>query len=206
MTKTVEMEQITDELIVKASFIIGGYFTISGVKVSILETTRLDDNVLFEYILQDTSVDIAHLKNAMTLILPQMMECIIPVPGKGSIGVKVPNEWLNRLASIRLSAIQNEDLCTSQITDEERNFIPMDILERDVLINDAAKYILVAGVASTSSLQRRFSIGYNRASRIMDILEAIGVVGAGANGKPRDVLVSNEEELNTLLNGVRKHI
>ena len=45
------------------------------------------------------------------------------------------------------------------------------------------------GVASTSSLQRRYSIGYNRAGKIMDQLEAAGIVGPSQGGKPRQVLI-----------------
>ena len=49
--------------------------------------------------------------------------------------------------------------------------------------------IVVSGQASTSSLQRRYSIGYNRAGRLMDQLEAAGIVGPSEGGKPRQVLV-----------------
>jgi DNA segregation ATPase FtsK/SpoIIIE, S-DNA-T family len=48
---------------------------------------------------------------------------------------------------------------------------------------------------STSMLQRKFNLGYNRAGRIMDQLEAAGIVGGASGSKPRDVLITTEYEL-----------
>ena len=48
-------------------------------------------------------------------------------------------------------------------------------------------------------IQRRFSIGYNRAGRLMDQLEAAGIVGPAMGSKPRDVLITDENSLNTLI-------
>lgn len=61
--------------------------------------------------------------------------------------------------------------------------------ERDPLFLEAAKWIVQSDVASTSSLQRRYSIGYNRAGRLMDQMEAAGIVSAAQGGKPRKVLM-----------------
>lgn len=61
--------------------------------------------------------------------------------------------------------------------------------ERDPLFDEAAMAVLSSGVASTSSLQRRFSIGYNRAGKIMDQMEAAGIVGPSQGGKPRQILI-----------------
>lgn len=63
--------------------------------------------------------------------------------------------------------------------------------ERDPLLIEAGRTVVMASTASTSSLQRRFSIGYNRAGKIMDQLEALGVVGASTGGKPRAVLMDS---------------
>ncbi|MNF11712.1 DNA translocase FtsK [compost metagenome] len=52
---------------------------------------------------------------------------------------------------------------------------------------------------STSMLQRKFNLGYNRAGRIMDQLEAAGIVGAAQGSKPRDVMVKTEYELQEIL-------
>lgn len=64
------------------------------------------------------------------------------------------------------------------------------ISERDTLFEEVARWIVNGNTASTSSIQRRYSIGYNRAGKIIDQLEAAGVVGASQGSKPRQVLVS----------------
>ena len=65
------------------------------------------------------------------------------------------------------------------------------LTDRDPLFEEAAEIVVSAGLASTSSLQRRYSIGYNRAGKIMDQLEAAGIVGPSQGGKPRNVLVDS---------------
>lgn len=67
--------------------------------------------------------------------------------------------------------------------------------DRDPLLFDAAKLIINKKDASTSLIQRKFSIGYNRANKIMDQLEAFGVVGPANGLNPREVLFESEEEL-----------
>ena len=61
--------------------------------------------------------------------------------------------------------------------------------ERDPLFEEVARLVVHSNNASTSSLQRRYSIGYNRAGKIMDQLEAAGIVGPAQGGKPRAVLM-----------------
>ncbi len=65
--------------------------------------------------------------------------------------------------------------------------------DRDPLFGDAARYVVQTDTASTSSLQRRYSIGYNRAGKIMDQLEAAGIVGPSQGGKPRQVLMDTTQ-------------
>ncbi|MGM9803416.1 MAG: DNA translocase FtsK, partial [Muribaculaceae bacterium] len=65
--------------------------------------------------------------------------------------------------------------------------------ERDPLFEDAVLFIAANDVASTSSLQRHYNIGYNRAGRIMDQMEAAGIVGPSQGGKPRKVLMTPSE-------------
>ncbi|MCM1290662.1 MAG: DNA translocase FtsK [Prevotella sp.] len=62
----------------------------------------------------------------------------------------------------------------------------------DPLLVEAGRSVVMANQASASSLQRRYSIGYNRAGKIMDQLEALGIVGPSQGGKPRTVLVDAE--------------
>ena len=66
--------------------------------------------------------------------------------------------------------------------------------EKDVLYNEILDYAIRTGKISTSLIQRKFSIGFNRAARIIDQFESDGVVGPAKGSKPRDVLVSYGEE------------
>ncbi len=70
-----------------------------------------------------------------------------------------------------------------------------DINDKDSLFEDAARLIVSSQSGSTSLLQRRMKLGYNRAGRLMDQLEAAGIVGASQGSKVRDVLIKTEAEL-----------
>ena len=74
-----------------------------------------------------------------------------------------------------------------------------DLSDRDSLFEDAARLIVQNQIGSTSLLQRRMKLGYNRAGRLMDQLEAAGVVGPNQGSKARDVLIKTEMELNQYL-------
>jgi S-DNA-T family DNA segregation ATPase FtsK/SpoIIIE len=69
----------------------------------------------------------------------------------------------------------------------------------DSMFEQAARMIVLEQYGSTSLLQRKMQIGYNRAGRLMDQLEAIGIVGAANGSKPRDVLVFSEQELENMI-------
>ncbi len=71
--------------------------------------------------------------------------------------------------------------------------------EKDPLFEEAARVIVATQQGSTSLLQRRMKLGYNRAGRLMDQLEAAGIVGANAGSKAREVLVKTESELQEIL-------
>ncbi|MGH2643297.1 MAG: DNA translocase FtsK 4TM domain-containing protein [Chitinophagaceae bacterium] len=71
--------------------------------------------------------------------------------------------------------------------------------EKDPLFVEAAQVIVAAQQGSTSLLQRRMKLGYNRAGRLMDQLEAAGIVGANAGSKAREVLVKTDTELQEIL-------
>ena len=76
----------------------------------------------------------------------------------------------------------------------------LDLGDRDPLFEEAARLIVQNQLGSTSLIQRRMKLGYNRAGRLMDQLEAAGVVGPGQGSKPRDVLIKSEMELDQYLN------
>ena len=69
----------------------------------------------------------------------------------------------------------------------------------DPYFDEAAHAIVISQQGSTSMIQRRFSIGYNRAGRLMDQLEKAGIVGPAQGSKPRDVMIQDENSLNAML-------
>ncbi|MGV8828866.1 MAG: DNA translocase FtsK 4TM domain-containing protein [Breznakibacter sp.] len=79
----------------------------------------------------------------------------------------------------------------------------VDLSKKDPMFDDAARIVVSNQSGSTSLVQRRFSIGYNRAGRIIDQLEAAGIVGPFEGSKARAVLVSDEAELERILNNYR---
>jgi S-DNA-T family DNA segregation ATPase FtsK/SpoIIIE len=79
----------------------------------------------------------------------------------------------------------------------------VDMAHLDPLFDDAARLIVINQSGSTSLIQRKFAIGYNRAGRLMDQLEKAGVVGAAMGSKPREVLIQDENSLNNLLSNLR---
>ena len=77
----------------------------------------------------------------------------------------------------------------------------IDLKNRDELFDEAARIVVMNQTGSTSAIQRKFSIGYNRAGRIMDQLEAAGIVGQNEGSKARQVLLQDEYALEQLLKG-----
>ena len=79
----------------------------------------------------------------------------------------------------------------------------VDMQHLDPLFEDAARVIVLSQSGSTSLIQRKFSIGYNRAGRIMDQMEKAGIVGVASGSKPREVLIQDEMSLENLLANFR---
>ncbi|MGL4781141.1 MAG: DNA translocase FtsK 4TM domain-containing protein [Bacteroidales bacterium] len=79
----------------------------------------------------------------------------------------------------------------------------IDMSDNDPLFEDAARLIVANQQGSTSLLQRKMSLGYNRAGRIMDQLEAAGIVGPFEGSKARQVLVMDETHLEMVLNNLK---
>ena len=82
---------------------------------------------------------------------------------------------------------------------ENRDF---DVNDKDALFEDAARLIVASQSGSTSLLQRRMKLGYNRAGRLMDQLEAAGIVGPNQGSKTRDVLIKTDADLQDYLNNM----
>jgi S-DNA-T family DNA segregation ATPase FtsK/SpoIIIE len=77
-----------------------------------------------------------------------------------------------------------------------------DIGDLDSMFEEVARFVVTNQQGSTSFIQRRFKIGYNRAGRIMDQLEAYGIVGKSEGSKPREVLISDSASLEKLLGDI----
>ena len=88
------------------------------------------------------------------------------------------------------------DLPDSELGGESAD---VDMQHLDPMFEDAARLIVMSQSGSTSLIQRKFAIGYNRAGRLMDQLEKAGIVGAAHGSKPREVLVQDEVSLDNLL-------
>jgi len=86
-------------------------------------------------------------------------------------------------------------LLPEYVDEKELEGKDFDLSDRDSLFEDAARLIVQNQIGSTSLLQRRMKLGYNRAGRLMDQLEAAGVVGPNQGSKARDVLIKTEIEL-----------
>ena len=88
------------------------------------------------------------------------------------------------------------------IGEESTGVGDVDLSERDTLFEDAARLIVVHQQGSTSLIQRKMKLGYNRAGRIIDQLEAAGIVGPFEGSKAREVLIQDEHSLEQLLSEI----
>ena len=95
-------------------------------------------------------------------------------------------------------------LLPEYIDDESGTSIDIDIADRDKLFKEAAEIIVIAQQGSASLLQRKLKLGYNRAGRLIDQLEAAGIVGGFEGSKARQVLVSDFMALEQLLENEKK--
>ncbi|WP_143959690.1 FtsK/SpoIIIE family DNA translocase [Litoribacter populi] len=86
--------------------------------------------------------------------------------------------------------------------DNDSSVGDVDLADRDPMFDDAARLIVLHQQGSTSLIQRKLKLGYNRAGRIVDQLEAAGIVGPFEGSKAREVLVHDEQSLEQLLNSL----
>ncbi|MDR1795388.1 MAG: DNA translocase FtsK [Erysipelotrichaceae bacterium] len=114
-------------------------------------------------------------------------------------GVYVSDEEINRItAKVKEQRKPNYDdafFNLEQLDNEEGGSVrPMDMAAEDPMYSEVKEYVIKTRKASTSLLQRRFGLGYNRAARIIDALEEHGVIGPQQGSKPRDVYIKAQEE------------
>lgn len=97
-------------------------------------------------------------------------------------------------------AYPDAHLLPEYIGEDSGTSLDIDASDRDALFRDAAEVLVIAQQGSASLLQRKLKLGYNRAGRIIDQLEAAGVVGPFEGSKARQVLVQDIAQLDQLLN------
>lgn len=88
--------------------------------------------------------------------------------------------------------------------EDEGSINDVDLSKRDKLFEDAARLIVINQQGSTSLIQRKLAIGYNRAGRIMDQIEAAGIVGPAQGSKPRDVYFLDERSLQDVFDSLNR--
>jgi S-DNA-T family DNA segregation ATPase FtsK/SpoIIIE len=74
----------------------------------------------------------------------------------------------------------------------ERNTEAADVEDKDELFDEAVRFVVQSGQASTSMLQRRFRIGFSRAGRLIDVMEQDGIIGPAEGSKSREILVASD--------------
>ena len=112
------------------------------------------------------------------------------------------NEYISEQQSYNMPfELPEPDMPEAEMGDSGNKEVDMQHL--DPLFEDAARLIVREQSGSTSLIQRKFAIGYNRAGRLMDQLEKAGVVGAAMGSKPREVMLQDENSLNNLLASLR---
>tara|TARA_R110002096_G_scaffold132768_3_gene283306 strand:- start:94446 stop:96902 length:2457 start_codon:yes stop_codon:yes gene_type:complete len=91
------------------------------------------------------------------------------------------------------------------VGEDEGSSLDIDISERDKLFEDAARVVIIHQQGSASLLQRKLKLGYNRAGRIVDQLEAAGIIGPFEGSKARQVLLPDELSLEQLLKNEKEN-
>lgn len=127
--------------------------------------------------------------------------------GKGIDCIRIQGAYVDTLEVDRIVNFISDqqgyryqfELPNSHYNKKQLNSQDIDIKSYDPLLSEAAHAIVITQQGSCSMIQRRFSIGYNRAGQLMEQLEKIGVVGAERGSRPRDVLIADIDSLNSLL-------
>jgi S-DNA-T family DNA segregation ATPase FtsK/SpoIIIE len=115
------------------------------------------------------------------------------LPPASSRCIRLHGPYISEQESARLASFlrkQGKPVFDESITAEDEKAGPSGIeYDKDELYDDAARIVVESGQVSISYLQRKMRIGFSRAARLVDMMEAEGLVSPGAGGKPREVLV-----------------
>ncbi|MGH9161070.1 MAG: DNA translocase FtsK, partial [Vicinamibacteraceae bacterium] len=117
------------------------------------------------------------------------------LPPASSRVVRLHGPYISEQESARLASYlrkQGQPVYDETITDDEKKVDAIGGFEKDDLYDEAARIVVQSGQASISYLQRRLRIGFSRAARLVDMMEADGLVSAGSGGKAREVLVPKD--------------
>jgi S-DNA-T family DNA segregation ATPase FtsK/SpoIIIE len=118
------------------------------------------------------------------------------LPPASSRHIRLHGPYISEQESARLASFlrkQGKPVYDETITEEEKKGGAEGLdFEKDELYDEAARIVVSTGQASISYLQRKMRIGFSRAARLVDMMEAEGLVSPGTGGKPREVLVSRE--------------
>jgi S-DNA-T family DNA segregation ATPase FtsK/SpoIIIE len=117
------------------------------------------------------------------------------LPPASSRFVRLHGPYISEQESARLASFlrkQGKPTYDTTITDEEKGSQEAMEFEKDELYDEASRIVVSSGQASISYLQRRLRIGFSRAARLVDMMEADGLVSGAAGGKPREVLVKKD--------------
>ena len=116
------------------------------------------------------------------------------LPPASSRVIRLHGPYISEQESARLASFlrkQGRPAYDASITEEEKTAEAVEF-DKDDLYDEAARIVVQSGQASISYLQRRLRIGFSRAARLVDMMEAEGLVSPGAGGKPREVLVPKD--------------
>jgi DNA segregation ATPase FtsK/SpoIIIE, S-DNA-T family len=116
------------------------------------------------------------------------------LPPASSRVIRLHGPYISEQESARLASFlrkQGRPVYNVAITEEEKTGETIEF-EKDELYDEAARIVVSSSQASISYLQRRLRIGFSRAARLIDMMEAEGLVSPGAGGKPREVLVGKD--------------
>jgi S-DNA-T family DNA segregation ATPase FtsK/SpoIIIE len=102
-------------------------------------------------------------------------------------GAYVSEQEIGRLVSYLKKAAR--PIYDESVGRPERSTEAAEVEEKDELFDEAVRFVVQSGQASTSMLQRRFRIGFSRAGRLVDMMERDGIIGAADGSKPREILV-----------------
>jgi DNA segregation ATPase FtsK/SpoIIIE, S-DNA-T family len=117
------------------------------------------------------------------------------LPPASSRHVRLHGPYISEQESARVASFlrkQGKPVYDETITDEEKKAGEELLYEKDELYDEAARIVVSSGQVSISYLQRKMRIGFSRAARLVDMMEAEGIVSPATGGKPREVLVGRE--------------